>query len=210
MNKKELAIVLSKTKENPEPKIWLEQYTIPSELAAEIINIAYLNGDIEKKIVFDFGCGTGRLAIGASLMGAKKVIGIDIDKQLIKIARENVKLVERLIGKRLTNIKFMCKDVARWRMKGDTVVQNPPFGIKSSGLDLLFLRKAIESAKKVYSLHRGPEARKFLIKFIESVGGEVEAIHKFKFEIPYMFKFHKKPKVKIDVDLYVIRGSHEA
>lgn len=48
------------------------------------------------------------------------------------------------------------------------------------------------------------------MKFIEDIGGKVETIHKFKFEIPYMFKFHKKPKVRIDVDLYVIRRLYEA
>lgn len=44
------------------------------------------------KDVLDVGTGTGILAIGAGLVGAKNVIGTDIDPVAIKVARENVKL----------------------------------------------------------------------------------------------------------------------
>jgi predicted RNA methylase len=45
---------------------------------------------------------------------------------------------------------------------------------------------------------------KFLTKFIETNGRKVEQILKFKFTIPYMFKFHKKPKVSYSVGIYII------
>lgn len=37
----------------------------------------------------DIGCGSGILGIGAALLGAKKVIGVDIDAVAVKIANEN-------------------------------------------------------------------------------------------------------------------------
>jgi putative methylase len=207
ITKKKLAILLSKLKTNPKPRIDLEQYSIPGELAADILNIAYLAGDIKDKKVFDFGCGTGRLAVGAALLDAKEVIGIDIDEEVVKIARENVKLAEKLSKTKISGrIKFICMDITNWNKRANTIIQNPPFGIQAPGLDLLFLKKALECSKKIYSLHRGPTARRFLTSFIEKNNGKVEKIHTFKFKIPYMFKFHKKPKVSIHVDLYIIKG----
>lgn len=99
----------------------------------------------------------------------------------------------------------MHKDILEWKGKVDTIIQNPPFGIQKLHADRPFLKKALECGKKIYSLHRAyKESRKFLTEFIEQNGGRVERIIKFKFRIPYIFKFHKKPFVTYDVDLFVI------
>jgi len=206
MDKKQLEIVLSQLKENPKPKVELEQYTIPGELAAQIINIARVSGDIKDKIILDLGCGTGRLTIGSVLMGAKKATGVDLDKKVINVARKNVKIVEEMTNKKIHDkIKFVCQDVLNLKQKANTVIQNPPFGIQKLHADRIFLKKALECGEKIYSLHRHYEkSREFLTKLIEKNGGKVETIIKFKFRIPYMFKFHKKPYVKYEVDLFII------
>jgi predicted RNA methylase len=86
------------------------------------------------------------------------------------------------------------------------VLQNPPFGIKTQHADRLFLTKAVECGKRIYSLHKDglEKTRYFLTSLAEKSGGRVMQILKFKFEIPYMFKFHRKPKVTYNVDLYII------
>jgi len=207
--KKEIELILEKLKPLEKPKISLEQYTLPSYLAAEILNLAYLAGDIENKTVADFGCGSGKLAIGAALLGAKKVIAIDIDEKAIEVAKENLKIAQKLVGKKL-NVKFICSDIAKWEGKVDTVLQNPPFGIKGIYSDKIFLEKAVKSAKKIYSLHRNgrKKVRAFIQNFVSSLGCNIEQIFKFKFFLPYTFKFHKKAKIRFDVDLYVIVSSH--
>jgi len=206
MDKKQLEIILSQIKENPEPRIELEQYTIPGELAAQIINIAYISGDIKNKTILDMGCGTGRLTIGSVLMGAKKAIGVDLDKNVLNMARDNLKTIENITrGEIHEKIKFVCRDVFNIKEKVDIVIQNPPFGIQKLHADRIFLKKALECGKKIYSLHRHYEkSREFLTKFIEKNDGKVEKIIKFKFRIPYMFKFHKKPYVRYEVDLFII------
>jgi len=206
MNKKQLEIILSKLKGNPTPKVELEQYTIPGELAAQIINIIHLSGDIKNKNILDLGCGTGRLTIGSVLMGAKKTIGVDSDEKVLSIAMDNLKITEKITKREIYGkVKFICKDVSELKNKVDTVIQNPPFGIQKLHADRIFLKKALECGKRIYSLHRYYErSREFLTKFIEDNNGKVEKIIKFKFRIPYMFKFHKKPYVSYEVDLFII------
>ena len=205
LTKKQLEIVLSKLAIPAEPKESLEQYTIPSAIAADILNLANVSGHVEGKTVFDFGCGTGRLAIAASILGARKVVGVDIDEDVLEIARKNADSIG-------ADVEFVCEDIADFTSKCDTVVQNPPFGMRGDrNADRAFLRKALECGNKIYSLHRGgyegektSKTRQFLESFIESNGGHVVAVKEFKFDIPYMFKFHKKPKVSYSVDLFVI------
>ena len=47
--------------------------------------------DLTDKTVVDFGCGSGILSLAALKLGAKKVIGIDIDPQALQASLENAK-----------------------------------------------------------------------------------------------------------------------
>ena len=52
--------------------------------------LRWLDGvDVAGKTVVDFGCGSGILAIAALKLGAKKVIGIDIDPQALQASMDN-------------------------------------------------------------------------------------------------------------------------
>ncbi|MFA0081957.1 50S ribosomal protein L11 methyltransferase [Vibrio breoganii] len=52
--------------------------------------LEWLEGlNLEGKTVIDFGCGSGILAIAAIKLGAKKVVGIDIDPQAIIASKDN-------------------------------------------------------------------------------------------------------------------------
>lgn len=204
MRKKQLEQILSKLEEIQRPKVLLEQYTIPSSLAAEILNFVFLNGDIKDKVVFDLGCGTGRLALGAALLGAKLVLGIDLDKEVIKQAKKNLLFLQEKFD--LTNIFFVAADVENFWGKCDTVIQNPPFGCKKRHADRIFLKKALECGKVVYSLHRDGyrKTQEFISDFVKKFGGEVEGIFRMRFFLPAIFEFHRKPKIKYDVNLYRI------
>ena len=208
MDKKQLEIILSKLELQSNPKPSLEQYTIPGDLAAEILNLALLSGDIKDKTVFDLGCGNGRLGIGAFLLGAKEVVGVDSDDNVLEVAEQNLHSLFKTMSdmKLKGSIRFLLSDIKNFSEKCDTVIQNPPFGVQSDNLDKLFLEKALECSKKIYSLHKGEyeKTRENITNFVESKGGKVEKIIPFKFPIPHMFKFHKKPKKDVDVDLYVI------
>ena len=51
--------------------------------------IKYINKDME---VLDLGCGSGILSIAALLLGAQKCVGVDIDENAVRIAKENAEL----------------------------------------------------------------------------------------------------------------------
>jgi ribosomal protein L11 methyltransferase len=54
--------------------------------------LIWLDGlNLQGKTVVDFGCGSGILSLAALKLGAKKVIGIDIDPQALLASRENAK-----------------------------------------------------------------------------------------------------------------------
>ncbi|AMG30814.1 50S ribosomal protein L11 methyltransferase [Grimontia hollisae] len=52
--------------------------------------LEWLDGlDLTGKTVIDFGCGSGILSLAALLLGAEKVIGIDIDPQALQASKAN-------------------------------------------------------------------------------------------------------------------------
>jgi len=197
----ELEKALLQIEPHPSPKAYLEQYTISIDIAAELLFIAaYVHGDITKKIVVDLGCGTGRLAIGAVLLGAAEAIGVDIDKEAVKLAKKNA---EKLGVKEKTS--WIAGDIDILHRHFHTVLQNPPFGVQKRSADRKFLLKALQLAPKVYSLHKGGESnRAFIKRFIEGHGGKVTGILPMKLNIPKLFKFHTKRKYMVQVDLYRI------
>ncbi len=193
MKKKQLEILLERLEgfKNPSPE--MEQYVTPASVAADMLYLASLRGDLG--VVCDLGTGTGVLAIGAALLGAK-AIGVDIDAEALKIARANAK---RLCAE----VEFIRSDVGSIALRGvDTVVMNPPFGAQKASIgDRAFLRKAIETAKTVYTLHNsGSEG--FIRRFVEPC--TVEEIYRIPFPLKRCFEFHSKDIKTIEVELYRI------
>jgi putative methylase len=207
VRKNDLERALSEIKANPIPNAYLEQYTTPPEIAAETLYLAaYVYSDIIDKTVVDLGCGTGRLAIGAALLGAKEIFGVDIDRVAVRMAQENAK---RLNVKTETN--WVVAEIDAVKGTFDTILQNPPFGVQRRRADRKFITKALELGSTIYSFHKSGESnRKFIKKFIAEHGGRITNIFPMKMEIPWMFKFHTKRKLSIKVDLYKIEGKiHE-
>ncbi len=220
--KLDLERFLSETEINPSPKASLEQYTISERVAADMLYLAaYGNADIISKTVLDLGCGTGRLALGAAFLGAKMVVGIDVDRFAVTLASETAE--KKGLGARTD---WIAGDIGTIIGKFDTALQNPPFGVQKRGADRKFLEKALEVGSSVYSLHNHPTTDKQLIQnlksahgdllrvqpspfienFVEERGGVVSAVYALLMTIPHIFDFHKKLRHDIVVDLYVIRS----
>ncbi len=198
LTQRKLAIILSRLNENPNPKYKLEQYSITPSIASSILFLA--KKDIKNKIVYDLGCGSGRFAIGAALLGAKKVFGVDIDKRVLEIARQNAKLVEEKTGVKITSkINWVCYRVENLYAKADTVIQFPPISGVRKNWDIIFLRKALQIVKNVYSVHKFSKATK---EKIEKVCKEFKA--KIKLEKKFKYKLPWKEKRKIGYELLLV------
>ncbi len=205
VRKRDLERALSEIEAHPLPNAHLEQYTTPSNVAAEILYLAaYVYDDIIGKTVVELGCGTGRLAIGSALLGAKEVIGVDLDGFAVRVAQKYAEMM----GVK-DRIHCIVADIDAINGNFDIVLQNPPFGVQRRRADRKFISKSLELSSTIYSFHKGGESnREFIKRFIEGHGGRVTHIFPLKMEIPRMFKFHTKKRRSIQVDLYRIEGKN--
>jgi putative methylase len=191
-----LEIQLGKLKILETPKLGLEQYPVSPEVAAELLYMAgFEHRDLRGEII-DLGTGTGRLAIGAAMMGSQRVVGIDIDERAIAIARENALATE-------VQVEWIVSDVAEVVGRYDTVVMNPPYGTRSPHLDIRFLERAFELAPVSYSIHKS-STREYLKGVIAKKNRRVDAVRSMSLNIPHLFSFHNKKWNNVEVDLYRI------
>lgn len=202
IRKRELAKILQSIASHPEPKARLEQYTIPADLAAEILfHACNFHEDIEGKSVLDMGTGTGRLAIGASVLGAAYVIGIDLDQSSLNVASSNCKRLSQ-------DVEWILGDIRTMRGRVDTVLMNPPFGTRRVHADVEFLQVALELGRIIYSIHKTP-TRQFLQSWLQRHGANGTVVLSGDFEIPHQFSFHTKERRSVAVDVFRIEQSSQ-
>lgn len=197
MRRKELEMILQRVRPFAEPDPAAEQYPTPASIASDMLFTAFSLGDVQDRKVADLGCGTGILAIAASLLGAEEVVGVDKDPKALELAEGNA----RDLGARA---RFLLSDVGEFQGSFDTVVMNPPFGSQTRHADRPFLEKAMEVAPVTYSLHNAV-THEFLLRMVSSAGAEAQILKRYKLEIPHTFAFHKKARKDVDVLLLRIQ-----
>ncbi|MDK2876114.1 MAG: putative methylase [Archaeoglobaceae archaeon] len=192
--KKRLEIALESLEGFRNPKIELEQYVTPANLAGFILTNADLFGDL--KTVIDLGCGTGILAIGSAILGAY-AIGVEIDRDALSIGRFNAEKLG-------VSVDFIACDVRDFKLKKRaTVIMNPPFGIQRRHADRPFLEKAFEIANVIYSIHSA-ESEFFVRKRAEENGFNVTHVWKFMIPLKRTYSFHEKAFKYIPVEVFRI------
>ena len=187
-----LSKLIQKVPDFIEAKPQLEQYMTPVDIATFMLLNAFAEGDFKQEVV-DFGCGTGRLAIGAAFLGAK-VSAIDIDNEAISIGKKYAE-------KKDLAIKWMEMPIQNWNRKIDTVIMNPPFGAQRPGADREFIQKALEVARKVWTIHLA-DSSKFIDRFVEDNGGKIVACWEMEMELKRTMKHHSRESKKVKAILY--------
>jgi len=180
---------------SPDPG--LEQYATPAALAARLLHHAHLLGDIEGMAVCDLGCGTGVLACGASLLGAGRVVGVELDPGAVAAARRNAARLGADIG----FVEGDVRDRALVDSLGtfDTVVMNPPFGAQDPHADRPFVDAALALAPVIYGIFNTGS-----IPFLGAYTGgraEIEFAIGGIFPIKRTFAFHRRDVVEIGVEI---------
>ena len=177
-----------------QPKPELEQYATPVDIVLEIVKHAKSLGHLSAKVA-DLGCGTGRLAIGAAITGAR-VTGFEIDEDALKIAKD-YSIRENL------DIKWINLAIENIEEKFETVLMNPPFGSQRPGADRSFLKKSLEIARNIWTIHLA-ETRDFIESFVKQNSGNIISAYEFDFKIKRSMDFHSKDTKKEKAILYHI------
>lgn len=175
-----LGLILSRLEEDPNPEYALEQYSITPGIAAHMLFLA--KDDVKGKAVYDLGCGTGRLAIGAALLEAREAVGVDIDREALRIAGKNARYAESVSGIPASKIcRWLAADVFQLDTRCDVVIQFPPFE-----LGYEFFKKALGMSDIVYSINKSTEDMERLIRGeCEERGFSLVDIRRFRYKLAW-------------------------
>lgn len=212
-SRRALARRLESIEDFSDPSAALEQYLTPPELAAHLCHLAALQGDLEADVV-DLGTGTGMLAIAASLAGAGRVVGIDVDASALELARRNERTVatdatgtDERRDERDSAIVWLRGDATRhpFSTADATVLSNPPFGAQRGNrhADRAFLETASEIAAVSYTIHN-EGSQEFVESFAADEGGDVTHAFRAEFPIPKRFEFHTEAQTTLEAEVFRI------
>lgn len=203
MQKRELERRLSSLAGFESPRPEFEQYPTPAWLAAHLVHLASLQGDVRDQTVIDLGSGTGLLALAATTRGPTRVIGLERDEKALAVARQNEQSFNPPVS-----VDWMLGDAAKAPFAHDgqaTVLMNPPFGAQRGNehADRAFLAATASFAAVSYSIHNaGSEA--FIEAFVSDQGGVVTHAFEATFAIDRQFDFHDEARKELPVEVYRI------
>lgn len=181
------------------PSAELEQYATPPDIAAHVVHLAALQGDMSRRVI-DLGSGTGMLTLGACLAGAETVIGLERDPSAVTVARTNARHLE--LEQRVSWIVGDATRVPVAPTEPVTALANPPFGAVNgrSGADRAFLETIASIATVSYTLHNAGSIE-FVESFVSDHGGRVTRSYRAEFDIPRQFPWHDAKREGIPVDV---------
>jgi putative methylase len=181
------------------PRAALEQYPTPAGIAAQLVHLADLQGDLSG-VVVDLGTGTGMLALGAAFRAPERVIGLDRDPAALETARANERRTNPPVG-----VDWLLGDGGRPPLcpRDATVLMNPPFGAQrgNEGADRRFLDAARGFADVIYSIHNAG-SRGFVESFVADHGGEITHAYELELDVDRQFAFHEEERRTITAECY--------
>jgi putative methylase len=198
----ELVLRLSKVPGFPRPDPRLEQVVTPSEAAAELLTTADRLEKLEDRSVVDLGSGTGRLAIGAALLGASPVRAIEIDAGAVDIARTAAAAAG-------VEVEFEARDVAGYNVPADVVLLNPPFGAQRRHADRPFWDAAFTVARRSVHGFALADSRNFIARRAVERGAHIIETQPVAWDLGRTFPHHTRSRVSLPVDRWVIEAHTE-
>ncbi|HLM69813.1 MAG TPA: methyltransferase [Thermoplasmata archaeon] len=197
MRRDELVRRIQSVPTPPRPAATLEQVVTPAEAAADLLASLDRRYGLEGRSVLDLGCGTGRLAIGASLLGAAPVVGVEVDATLLPVARA----AARTAG---ATVEFRRSDVTDWDRPAEFVVMNPPFGAQTKHADRPFWDRAFSLARRSVGAFASSASRTFIARLALDRSAHVIEVEPVPWNLPRTFPHHRADNVRLAVDRWVI------
>jgi len=180
------------------PAAPLEQVVTPAEAAANLLTLLDQRFGLRGRSVVDLGCGTGRLAIGAALLGAHPVVGVDVDPALLAVARSAARSA-------LADVEFHGLDVAEWKEPAEFAVMNPPFGAQRRHADRPFWDRAFALAGTAVGAFASSASRTFIARLALERGAHVVEVERVPWNLPRTFPHHRAESVRLAVDRWVLQ-----
>jgi putative methylase len=206
MDRQALERALADVADFSDPSPALEQYPTPDWLAAHLLHVATLQGDLPGTVL-DLGAGTGMLALGAALTGRPdRVLGLELDPGALAVARENEARLDPPVEVdwvRADATRPPLAERERAASPAPTVVANPPFGAQdgNQGADRAFLVTASDVAAVSYTVHNGG-SREFVEAFAADNGGEVTHAFGAELVLDRRFPFHDAERETVPVEAF--------
>ncbi len=182
--------------ERPRPD--LEQVVTPAESAADLALAAVRWGGLEGRSVLDLGAGTGRLAIAAALLGARPVTAVEIDPDLVEVARA----AARRAG---VDVEVRAEHVERTDVPADVVLMNPPFGAQRAHADRPFWDTGFRLARWSIHAYALADSRTFIARRAVAARAHVLETLPVAWDLPRIFPHHTRRRVTLAVDRWAIR-----
>ncbi|MCE4616150.1 MAG: METTL5 family protein [Aeropyrum sp.] len=188
---------------SPDPS--LEQYTTPAELALVVAQDAMQRGILRGSTVADLASGTCRLGIASLLLGAEKLVAIDVDFRLSRACLEAARRLG-LDGRVSFIASRLSGGVGPLRKRAyDIVVTNPPFGVRRRGADWEVLAHALEShTPHVYAILKSGNLKYHSYR-AELYGYSTILISTAKFPIQASMPHHRSRVRRVDVDVILFK-----
>ena len=175
----------------------LEQVATPAEAAANLLLLLDRTFGVAGRSVVDLGSGTGRLAIGAALLGATPVVGVEVDARLVPVAEA----AARAAG---VPVKFEVADVTDWDRPAEVVVMNAPFGAQRRHADRPFWDRAFALAQVGVGAFASSVSRTFIARLALDRGAHVIEVEPVPWNLPRTFPHHRAASVRLAVDRWVL------
>ena len=193
-----------------DPDRELEQYATPTDIAAHLLHVAALRGDLDGPVL-DLGAGTGRLALAAALHRPARVLAAERDPAALGVARANERRVDPPVG-----VEWLQADATRLpfvptgspTLDGPlTVVANPPFGAQDGNAhaDRRFLESVAALADDTpvvsYTIHNDG-SRGFVESFAADAGATVTDAFAVTFPLARQFDHQTDARREIQTQVF--------
>ncbi len=197
MRRSDLVHALARVPPYPRARADLEQVLSPPEAAAELLASADRLAPIAGTSVIDLGAGTGRLAIGAALLGATPVTAVEVDPVAAELARSAAAAAE-------VDVDVVLADVEEWTGRADVVLMNPPFGAQRRHADRPFWDRALASARRSVLAFSLRQSRTFIARRAVARGAHIVETRPIPWEFARTFPHHTRRRVPLAVDLWAL------
>jgi putative methylase len=200
VRRSELIRRLAAVPEFPHPRADLEQVLSPPEAAAELLFAAEQLDGLSGRSVVDLGAGTGRLSVGAAVLGADPVVAVEVDPAAAEVARTAAAAAN-------VDVEVVVADVAAYDRPADVVVMNPPFGAQRKYADRPFWDRSVTLARRSVFAFASADSRTFIARRVVARGAHIVETRPIPWEFARTFPHHTRRRVSLAVDLWALTTS---